>query len=98
VLEKVNDGFLGGKVTKLDLASWALHDALGNMTEATIDKIRKRFFNEVCYLEAVLKQTRANGQDKLTPEQILQLQGILSSKPEKGRRQKGEPDPPYSVE
>jgi len=87
-LKRVNDDFLGGKVTKLDLASWAIQHVLENMPDAIIEKIRKRFFNEVCYLETVLKQTRASGQDRLSVEQVSALQDMLSPKHEKTRKLK----------
>jgi hypothetical protein len=83
--EKVNAGFLGGKVSKLDLAAWALMDSLENLTEAKIERIRKPFFNEICYLESVVKMTKQNGLDKLTAEQVATIQGLFGGKPEKAR-------------
>jgi hypothetical protein len=97
-LNRINEGFLGGKVNKLDLASWAIVYALENMPDQIVEKIRKRFFNEVCYLEAVLKQTRASGQERLTTEQVAALQGILNPKPEKVRKHKEDFESSVSAE
>jgi hypothetical protein len=83
--EKVNTGFLGGKISKLDLASWALMDSLEKLTETKIESIRKPFFNEICYLESVVKMTKQNGLDKLTAEQVATIQSLFSGKPEKAR-------------
>lgn len=83
--EKVNSGFLGGKISKLDLASWALTETLENLTEAKIDKIQKQFFNEICYLESVVKLTRQNGAEKLTSEQLATLQNLFGAKVEKAK-------------
>ena len=89
-LEKVNTGFLGGKVSKLDLASFALIDSLENLNESKIEKIRKRFFNEISYLEAIVRMNKANGQERLTQEQLSVLQNLLGTKPEKAKKIKDE--------
>jgi hypothetical protein len=91
-LEKVNEGFLGGKVSKLDLASWAIIQALEELSEAKIEKIRKPFFNELAFLESMVKLSRQNKQEKLTPDQLAMLQGVLSHKSEKGKKSKQEGD------
>lgn len=95
---KVNDGFLGGKISKLDLASWGLLDSLENLTDGKIEKIRKCFFNEICYLESVVKMSRQNGLDKLTPEQIATFQNLFSHKNEKARKPKEEQKNPEEIE
>ena len=97
-LNRINAGFLGGKVSKLDLASWAILNALETMSDSMVEKIRKRFFNEVCYLEAVLKQTRASGQERLTAEQVAALQAMLNPKPEKVRKPKEDSESSVSAD
>lgn len=85
-------------MSKLDLASWTVMHVLENMPDSLVEKIRKRFFNEVCYLEAVLKQTRASGQDRLTTEQVAALQGMLNPKPEKLRKPKEDSESSVSAD
>ena len=83
--EKVNSGFLGGKVSKLDLASWALLDSLENLAPGKIEKIRKRFFNEICYLESVVKLSRQERQEKLTDDQLATIQNLFGQKADKSK-------------
>jgi hypothetical protein len=97
-LEKVNEGFLGGKVSKLDLASWAITYALEDLSEAKIEKIRKQFFNELTFLESVVKLSRKNRQEKLTQDQFTLLQGILGQRSERTKKLKQEADTSNGVE
>ena len=57
VLAKVNDGFTGGRVTKNDLASWILIHFEQHM-DSSIEKIRKDHFDQVAYLESVVKEMK----------------------------------------
>ena len=86
--KKVNEGFLGGKIPKLDLASWAIIEGLEKLNDSKIEKIQKQFFNQIDFLDSVLKLARQNGLDKLTAEQLEILQSNSGGKTEKSRKPK----------
>jgi len=83
ILDRVNTGFLGGKVAKMDLASWMIQDFLIKLDDAKLEAVRKSFFNELYYLESVVKLNRRNGQSNLLPEQLATLKGLLAQRSEK---------------
>lgn len=61
---KVNEGFTGGRVTKSDLSSWIIRFFNDHALESNLEKIRKDHFDQVAYLETVvkeMKQARKNG-------------------------------------
>ena len=60
MLEKVNDGFRGGRVSKLELASWIVTHFETHLFEATIPDIRQAHFEEIAYLESLLKEVKAS--------------------------------------
>lgn len=76
-LELVNHNFDGGRVTKIDLASWLLHRIAEQMNETMIDEIRKAYFNQVVYLEALVKKMKASGRDGLSKDEMTVLQSLM---------------------
>jgi hypothetical protein len=95
---KLNDGFQGGKISKLEVASFALIDNLEKLTEAKIEKIRKQYFNEICYFESIIEENRRNGTNKFTPEQLATIQNLVLGKNDKSRKAKEEPQATLSIE
>ena len=87
-IDQINQGFLGGRVTKFDLASWIIQDSLQHLTDSKIESIRKQFFNELFYLETIVKLNRSQGQSKLTPEQIEILRTLAAPETKKLYRAK----------
>ena len=80
ILNKVNDGFAGGRVTKSDLASWIIKFFESHALESNLEKIRKDHFDQVAYLETVIremKQARKNGAD--TPDLSALLVPVTGS-------------------
>lgn len=71
MVKAVNDGFTGGKVTKHELTSWIITNFEENYFQSCIAKIREDYFNQVAYLESVLKQLRMNGDQKVDMAEIL---------------------------
>ena len=64
-LERVNQNFEGGRVTKTDLASWLIQRASDSLTDAVIEEIHQAHFNQVVYLEALVKKLKASGGENL---------------------------------
>ena len=84
-LERVNQDFEGGRVTKVDLTSWLILRALSTFDASAIDDVRKAHFNQVVYLESMLKRLKSSGRDSLGPEDLAALQAMLAQQTTKKR-------------
>ena len=88
MLSKVNDGFMGGRITKQQLASWLIERFEAKSFEKSIEVIRRENFDELAYLEGVLKtakmkQRSGEGQD--IRSEILSMLASSSTARPKGR-------------
>lgn len=61
VVERVNEGFSGGKVNRTQMANWILARFNDALTEAEIKEIRMEHFDEVAMLENILRQAKESG-------------------------------------
>lgn len=64
ILAKINEGFTGGRVSKSDLATWIIEYFETNALENNLERIRKDHFEQVAYLESVVREmklARKNG-------------------------------------
>lgn len=64
MVAKTNEGFTGGRVSKNDLTSWVILHFENHGLDSVLEKIRKEHFDNVAYLESVvreMKQARRNG-------------------------------------
>ena len=84
-LKKVNEDFKGGRVTKTDLASWFVSQGLANLNAERIDEVRQAHFNQVTYLDTIVKKLKSNRQDSLGPDEIAALSALLRNQ-ESGKR------------
>ncbi|HAR43296.1 MAG TPA: hypothetical protein DCS07_11820 [Bdellovibrionales bacterium] len=66
ILERVNDGFEAGRINRQELASWALMRFAEDCADDTIRSIRMEYFDEMAFLESILKKSKESG--KLPPE------------------------------
>ena len=62
VMNRVNEGFDGGRVNRQDLASWIIEKFEKNVSESDISQIRKDFFSEKLWLENILKRSKETGE------------------------------------
>ena len=83
MMEKVNRGFEGGRISKLDMASWALVRVQSEMNEAMIQDVRSEHFDEVAALEAVLRRAKEQGRVSQELRLMLLKQGGFDSAPKK---------------
>lgn len=74
VIEKVNDGFIGGKVNKTQMANWIFLKFSENLSEADIKEIRSVYFDEVSVLESILRKAKETGKVPLEFKGLLQKQ------------------------
>jgi Fe-S cluster assembly ATPase SufC len=58
MMATVNDGFSGGRVSRHDLVSWVVLYFEKSCFQECVDNIRQDHFDQVAYLESVLKQAK----------------------------------------
>lgn len=88
VVEKVNDGFVGGKVNRTQVANWILARFNNALTDAEIKDIRAEYFDEVAVLESILRKAKETGRVPAELKGLLQKQLGLEDAP-KRRPKKG---------
>lgn len=91
-LERINQDFEGGRVTKSDLASWFIQRGATGLDTPAIEEIRGAHFNQVVYLETLVKKLKSSGRDNLGADEMATLQAMLGQQTTKkrGRATKGE--------
>ena len=82
-MDRVNDGFNGGRVTRMQALSWLLIRQADSLPETTIQEIRSEFFDEVALLESILRQAKATGKVPSEFRGLLQKQLGLEDQPRK---------------
>lgn len=70
IIEKINDGFEGGKATKQDVTSFIVLDFYKELSDAHIHKLRVSFFDPITMMEATLKKAKETG---VLPESVKDL-------------------------
>lgn len=89
--QAVNDGFAGGKVSRHDLVSWIVLYFEKEGFQRSVEKIRQDHFDQVMYLQSVLREARRAQKAGATSEAIAALLTPLSGSvagPAAGRRKK----------
>jgi hypothetical protein len=87
MMEKVNRGFEGGKINKMEMASWALIRLHSEMNEATVQDVRSEHFDEVAALEAVLRRAKEQGRVSQELRLMLLKQGGFDGVSKKAPKQ-----------
>jgi len=85
-LKIVNQDFSGGRITKTDLASWFMSQGLASLNAERIEEVRQAHFNQVIYLDAIVKKLKSSGQDCLGPDEIAALSTLLRNQDTSKRR------------
>ena len=70
IIEKINDGFDGGKATKQDVTSFIVLDFFKELSDSHIHKLRVSFFDPITMMEATLKKAKETG---ILPESVKEL-------------------------
>ncbi len=91
-VDAVNNGFNGGRVSKSDVATWVILRMVRDRADDIIDPIRKDHFDEVTYLEHVVREMKS-AQRTGTGQDTSQLATLLAplSVSSKGSRQASSP-------
>lgn len=74
VMERVNNGFMGGKVSKSQIANWILKRFRDDLDELLIKDIRADHFDEVAVLELILRKAKETGKVPSEFKHLLQKQ------------------------
>lgn len=74
IVDRVNDGFTGGKVNRTQMANWILLRFNSELNEAHIKEIRAEHFDEVAMLESILRQAKETGNMPSDFKALLQKQ------------------------
>ncbi len=61
IMERVNEGFDGGRVNRTQVANWILLRFEDKLSEADIREIRSEHFDEVSLLESILRKAKETG-------------------------------------
>lgn len=70
IIEKINDGFDGGKATKQEVTSFIVLDFFKELTDSHIHKLRFSFFDPITMMEVTLKKAKETG---ILPESVREL-------------------------
>jgi hypothetical protein len=76
-LQRINEGFEGGRVSKTDLMSWAILRVVSDLDQTDIDEIRREHFNQAAYLDALVKRLKTTGRKELSDEERYQLRDLV---------------------
>ncbi|OFZ37840.1 MAG: hypothetical protein A2504_13085 [Bdellovibrionales bacterium RIFOXYD12_FULL_39_22] len=83
VMDKVNEGFIGGKVNKTEVANWIMIKFKEAFNEDVLREIRMEYFDEVAVLESILRRAKESGKVPSEFKSLLQKQMILDEAPKK---------------
>lgn len=74
IIDRVNDGFNGGKVNQTEIANWIILRFHSELDESQIKEIRAEHFDEIAMLENILKQAKESGKVPTDFKGLLQKQ------------------------
>jgi hypothetical protein len=74
VVDRVNNGFVGGKVNRTQMANWILLRFSNELDDSQVKEIRAEHFDEVAMLEAILKRAKESGKVPTDFKALLQKQ------------------------
>lgn len=74
MVDRVNDGFNGGRVNQTEIANWIISRFQSEIDEAQVKEIRAEHFDEVAMLESLLRQAKQSGKVPTDFKALLQKQ------------------------
>lgn len=83
IVDRVNDGFMGGKVNKAEMADWAILRFAEEIGETEVKEIRAEYFDEIAVLESLLRKAKESGKVPTEFKGLLQKQLGLEDSPRK---------------
>jgi len=86
IMERVNDGFDGGKVNRTQIASWIVMHFNETYGDSEIKDIRSENFDEVAMLESILRRAKKTGKVPSDIKGLLQKHLGLEDTPKKKKK------------
>lgn len=86
--DRINRNNPGGRVTKAEIASWFILRASNTLSDEAIEEVRLAHFDQVSYLEGLVRGLKQSGRDSLTPEEVSRFQSVIKQKNGKSQRAK----------
>ena len=89
VVDKVNDGYNGGRASRMGVSSWIINQFAKVVSAVEIKTMRLEFLNELSLLELCLKRSKEAG--KLSPELkklLMHQMGLMDEPVRKSARSK----------
>jgi hypothetical protein len=83
IVERINDGFMGGKINRTQAVNWIMLRFHEELTDADIKEIRAEHFDEIAVLEALLRQAKESGKVPSEFKALLQKQMENYEQPKK---------------
>ncbi|MCM2279248.1 MAG: hypothetical protein NDJ89_14330 [Oligoflexia bacterium] len=74
VVDRVNSGFEGGKVNRTQVLNWVLVRYAESCGDAEIREIRAEHFDDIAFLESVLRKAKKSGKVPSDIKALLQKQ------------------------
>jgi hypothetical protein len=74
IVDRVNDGFIGGKINRTQIANWIMVRFNEKLSDAEVKEIRVEHFDEVAALEAILRRAKELGKVPTDFKSLLQKQ------------------------
>lgn len=71
-MDRVNDGFVGGRVNRTQVANWIFSKFARDCSDQEIRDIRAEHFDEVAVLESLLRKAKETGSVPSELREILQ--------------------------
>ncbi len=87
IVERINDGFDGGRVNRMQAASWIVLRSVETFGENEIKDIRADHFDEVAMLESVLRRAKKTGKVPSELKALLQKHIGLEEPAKKRKKQ-----------
>ena len=88
MVQQVNAGFDGGRVNKTDLVSWIITHFRDNDFSSSIKSIREAHFDEIAYLQSVIKTARIAKRSSESPADLAKLLSPITNKREPKKENK----------
>jgi len=77
MVEPANKDFNGGRINKTDLASWLIIRGAQRLNASEIEELRRKHFNQVKYLESLVKKLKATGRDSMEASELEVIQSLV---------------------
>jgi hypothetical protein len=74
ITDRINDGYMGGRVNRTQMANWILMRFHSDLDEAQIKEVQVEYFDEVAMLESIFRQAKESGKVPTDFKALLQKQ------------------------